>query len=164
MAALGRALGMAVLISERKGVPPSQTRPTRTSFSETLGRSTVLLITLPLTPDTTSLISTAELSAMRGDSILINVSRGGIVDETALVDALRAKRIAGAATDVFVTEPAGRENVLVREAETEGVRGRLVLSPHVAWYARSSIEKLRATVAENVHSWARGEGTNIVVG
>lgn len=103
----------------------------------------------------------------------MNVARGGIVDEDALVNALKEKRIQGAATDVFIEEPAGTENsVLVRtarewsESEEEGVRGlngRLVLSPHVAWWARASIEKLRGTVRANIEGWARGEVVNQVL-
>lgn len=153
---------MSILFAERKGVPDAQVRPDRTSFSATLQRSTVIMLTLPLTPSTESLVSASELALMRPDSILVNVARGGIVDEAALVDALRQRRIAGAATDVYAPEPAGRENVLVREADAEGVKGRLILSPHVAWYARSSIEKLRRVVAGNVDSWAKGEPTNVV--
>jgi lactate dehydrogenase-like 2-hydroxyacid dehydrogenase len=70
------------------------------------------------------------------------------VDEGALASALRDKRIAGAATDVYAKEPAGKENVLVRAAAEEGVKGRLILSPHVAWYAKSSIKKLQTVMGE----------------
>lgn len=160
VAAIGRALGMTVQISERKSVAPSSTRPSRIPFPTVLQTSTILMITLPLTPSTHSLISTPEFALMRPDAILINVARGGIVDEDALVDALRENRIAGAAADVFSREPAGRENVLVREG---GMGGRLVLSPHVAWFARSSIEKLRRTVVENIEAWVGGEVRNVVV-
>jgi lactate dehydrogenase-like 2-hydroxyacid dehydrogenase len=157
---------MKVQFAERKDT--SCIRPGRTSFSETIKTSTVLFITLPLTPSTANLLSTAEFSLMRPDALIINVARGGIVDEDALVNALKEKRIQGAATDVFVEEPAGRENsVLVRAArEWEGIgglNGRLVLSPHVAWWARSSIEKLRGTVSANVEGWARGEVVNQVL-
>ena len=123
---------------------------------------------------------------MREDALLINVARGRIVDEEALVLALEEGRLGGAATDVFLEEPAGKgNNVLVRKAaewalEGEGVgagnvngagkgkvegglNGRLILSPHVAWWARSSIEKLRTTVAGNIEAWARGEATNLVL-
>jgi lactate dehydrogenase-like 2-hydroxyacid dehydrogenase len=162
---------MAVQFAERKDT--SSIRPGRTSFSETIKTSTVLFITLPLTPSTANLLSTAEFSLMRPDALIINVARGGIVDEDALVEALKEKKIQGAATDVFVEEPAGKENsVLMRAAKEwsesgeEGIRGlngRLVLSPHVAWWARASIEKLRGTVSANVEGWARGEVVNQVL-
>lgn len=116
---------------------------------------------------------------MRPDALLINVARGGIVDEEALVKALEERKIGGVATDVFLEEPAGVENsVLVKKAREwkdweniggkEGEKGRelnwkLVLSPHIAWWATSSIEKLRGTVASNIENWAKGEPMNIVV-
>jgi lactate dehydrogenase-like 2-hydroxyacid dehydrogenase len=153
---------MTVVTAERKGVPDAQVRPDRASFQDTLRRSTLIMITLPLTPSTQSLIAAPEFAIMGPETILINVARGGIVDEVALVDALRQKRIAGAATDVYATEPAGLENVLVREANAEDIRGRLILSPHLAWYARSSIEKLRRTVVENIESWVNDKPTNVV--
>jgi lactate dehydrogenase-like 2-hydroxyacid dehydrogenase len=158
---------MTVQLAERNG--SDIIRPDRVSFLEAIKTSTVLFITLPLTPSTTNLLSTAEFKLMRPDAVIINVARGGIVDEDALVEAISAKRIMGAATDVFVEEPAGKENsVLVRKAREwsesgEGLNGRLVLSPHVAWWARASIEKLRGTVRENVEGWARGEVVNQVL-
>jgi lactate dehydrogenase-like 2-hydroxyacid dehydrogenase len=109
---------------------------------------------------------------MRPDALIVNVARGGIVDEEALVKALEDGKIGGAATDVFFEEPAGTGNsVLVRRArewsdskgEMGKLSGRLVLSPHIAWWARSSIEKLRGTVAGNIEAWAKGEARNVVV-
>ena len=103
------------------------------------------------------------------------------MNEEALVDAIERKGMAGVATDVFLEEPAGKENsVLVRKVREwseedgyiengqgngnrRGLNGRLVLSPHVAWWARSSISKLRATVVANVEAWARGEIQNQVL-
>lgn len=134
------ALGSKVLLSER----PSSTsiREGRTSFKDTLSNSTVIVIATSLTPDTRNLISDSELALLPSDALLINVARGEIVDEKALVKALKEKRIAGAATDVFAPEPAGREtSILIKEAD--GLGGRLIVSPHVAWYAITSVEKLR---------------------
>lgn len=162
---------MQVLIADRKGVPSNSVRPDRIDFDTALRTSTVIVLTLPLSPSSTNLISAAEFATMRPDAILINVSRGGIVDEEELVKAIKEKKIAGAATDVYFEEPAGRENVLVRAAEEfkvneggewDGFEGRLVLSPHVAWFARSSIEKLRRTVVENVEAWVKGDAKNLV--
>ena len=68
---------------------------------------------------------------------------------------------------MYIEEPAGRENVLVRTAEEwkddREMSGKLVLSPHVAWFAGSSIEKLRRTVVMNVEAWVRGEELNLVL-
>lgn len=159
---------MTVHFAERKGVPASEVRSGRISFEECIGTSTVFFLTLPLSPETLNLISTAELSSMRSDALIINVARGGIVNEEALVTALKERKILGAATDVYVQEPAGLENSpLVKAANEwegdESMMGRLVLSPHLAWWAKSSIEKLRTTVAANIEAWAGGEVRNEVL-
>jgi phosphoglycerate dehydrogenase-like enzyme len=160
IAHIAKALGMSVLLAERKDIENDAVRSGRTSFQDTLKTCTILMVTCPLTPLTSSMIGVSELRSMRFDAILINVARGGIVVEEALIEALREKWIAGAATDVFTEEPAQTENsVLVRGGNSVP---NLVLSPHVAWYARSSIEKLRATVQANVEAFVRGEPINLV--
>ena len=165
---------MTVHFADRKASPPSS-RESYLPFTQILQQSTLLFLTLPLTPSTTNLLSTPEFALMRPDALLVNVARGGIVDEDALVKALEEGKIGGAATDVFFEEPAGVGNsVLVQKArewkegslkggEGRKLSGRLVLSPHIAWWARSSIEKLRGTVAGNIEGWARGEVRNSVV-
>jgi lactate dehydrogenase-like 2-hydroxyacid dehydrogenase len=169
---------MTIYFASRKDTT-STTLPGYLPFNDLLRQSTTLFLCLPLSPSTTNLLSTPEFSLMRPDALLINVARGGIVDEGALVKALEAGKIGGAATDVFLEEPAGVENsVLVKKAREwkdwgkiggkDGKKGRemngkLVLSPHIAWWARSSIEKLRGTVASNIENWAKGEPKNIVV-
>lgn len=93
----------------------------------------------------------------------INVARGGIVNEPDLVHALKTQQIAGAATDVYIEEPVGKDNPLIEAANEEWAKGRLVLSPHMAWFAKSSMEKLRRTTTENIEGWWRGEVRNLVV-
>jgi lactate dehydrogenase-like 2-hydroxyacid dehydrogenase len=154
---------MQVLLLDRKEASETSTRSGRIAFSVGLRTCTMFIITCPLTPATRNLISTPELEVMRKDAIVINVARGGIVDEEALVQALKEEKIAGAAADVFIKEPATFEDsALVRAANEDWVKGKLTLSPHVAWCARSSIEKLRGTVTLNVESWAKGEPVNLV--
>jgi len=154
---------MKVIFAERKGVLATSIREGRTEFTEAIKASTVLMITLPLSPSTLSLISDSEFALMRPDALVINVARGGIVDESALVSALKEKKIAGSATDVFIKEPAGKESVLVQAANQEWAKGILVLSPHLAWLARSSIEKLRKTTTENIEGWWRGKVQNAIL-
>ncbi|CZT01673.1 related to SER33 3-phosphoglycerate dehydrogenase [Rhynchosporium graminicola] len=165
VASICRALGSKVHFAERKH--SDTVRQGRISFVECLQTSTTIFLTLPLSPESLNLISTPEFALMREDAILINVARGGIVDEAALVQALEDKKIHAAATDVFVEELAMMENVLVRLAnrwreEGSPFDGRLILSPHIAWWARSSIEKLGSTVGQNIEAWARGQPSNIV--
>jgi lactate dehydrogenase-like 2-hydroxyacid dehydrogenase len=155
---------MSVLLSDRKFPSTSTPRAGRTPFVELLQKSTVIVITCPLTPETRNLISAPEFALLRPDALLINVARGGIINEEALVGALREGKLKGTATDVFVEEPAGEENSALLRALKEndgGLQGRLVVSPHVAWYARSSIEKLRRVVGENIEGWASGENERV---
>lgn len=164
-----RSLGMAAHFAERKNTPPHLVRSSHTPFTTVLAQSTILFITLPLTAETLNLISTPEFNIMQNDVLLINVARGGIVDETALITALKEKKIGGAATDVFVEEPATLENSVLVQAtnkwaeEDSELDGRLVLSPHIAWWARSSIKKLRTEVGLNIEAWAAGATRNVVL-
>ncbi|KAL4904425.1 hypothetical protein BDW74DRAFT_154831, partial [Aspergillus multicolor] len=126
-----RALGMQVLIAERKGAMGVDVREGRVPFEVAIAHATVVMVAVAKSVETVGLISEGELRSMRKDSLVINVARGGIVDEFALVRALREGWIAGAATDVFDGEPPVRgQNVLLEE----GVPN-LTLSPHVAWFS-----------------------------
>jgi phosphoglycerate dehydrogenase-like enzyme len=103
---LAQAVGFReVLVSERKNA--SAIRPGRVSFEETLKRATVLGICVPREQDTVDLIGEKELKTMQKDAVIINVARGGIVNEHALAQALKEGWIAGAATDVLEREPGG---------------------------------------------------------
>ncbi|EOD43778.1 putative d-isomer specific 2-hydroxyacid dehydrogenase family protein [Neofusicoccum parvum UCRNP2] len=158
---LARLLDMRVLVAARKG--DSKPQPDRVSFEDALAKATAVVLTLPRTPDTMNLISTAEFATMRPEAVLINVSRGGIVDEAALVQALRAGQIAGAATDVFAKEPArGGEaaNNILLGPEPRGLN--LTVSPHVAWYGEKTMENYQRILKENVEGWVVGKEQNVV--
>ena len=103
---LAQAVGFReVLVSERKNA--TRVRPGRVSFEEALQKATVLGICLPQEQDTINLIGEKELGMMRKEALIINVARGGIVNEHALAKALKERWIAGAATDVLEREPGG---------------------------------------------------------
>ena len=154
---LAMGLGMQVLISERRGAdhPP---REGRVPFEDVLRWSTVLILCLPRTPETENLVSTRELEMMPGQAVLINVGRGGIVDEEALVDALRRGVIFGAGLDVYANEPIGRGGSPLLEAN--GLN--LVLSPHLAWLAEKTIGNLQDGVKKTVEQWCMGNTINRV--
>jgi len=158
-----RALGTTVLLAERKGVPESSVRAGRVSFPAAIAQCTVLLMTCPLNPSTIGMIDAAELQSMRRDAVLINVARGGVVVEEALVKALREEWIEGAATDVFVEEPAGAENSVLVRALRDYPGLNLTLSPHLAWYAKSSVERLQKTTLANIEAYMKGEAINVVL-
>ncbi|KAJ5973904.1 hypothetical protein N7481_011114 [Penicillium waksmanii] len=158
ISALARGLGMDVLIAERRGV--TQARGDRVLFEDALKRSTVLVLCLPRTPETENMISTNEFRMMSKQAVLINVARGGIVDEKALVEALREGEISGAGLDVFANEPIGRGDSPLLESEADGLN--LVLSPHLAWFAERTLENLQAGVKKTVEQWCVGNTINRV--
>ncbi|MGH9122213.1 MAG: NAD(P)-dependent oxidoreductase, partial [Acidimicrobiales bacterium] len=119
-------------------------------LDELLGRSDVMSIHVPLTPATRQMIGADALSKMKPDSILINVARGQIVDQPALVDALRAGRIAGAGLDVFAVEPLPADDPLLS-------LDNVVLTPHVAGATYETSRRRGVAAAENVRRVARGE-------
>lgn len=108
IAVLAKALGFSeVLVADRKGTSAEQLRPGRTSFEEVVKRSSTIVICVPKSDDTVSMISEHEFGLMRKDAIVINVARGGIVNEADFARALKTGQIAGGAVDVLETEPGG---------------------------------------------------------
>ncbi|EGR4491383.1 D-2-hydroxyacid dehydrogenase [Vibrio cholerae] len=154
---LARALGMHVLFAERKG--QVECRDGYTSFEQVLAQSDVLSLHCPLTDETRNIISEAELAQMNPNALLINTGRGGLVDEQALVDALKKRQIAGAGVDVFSAEPADMDNPLIANRDLPN----LLLTPHVAWGSDSSIQQLATILIDNISAFMRGEAKNRVV-
>jgi glyoxylate reductase len=120
VARLGEALGMEVVYTART---PRDVPYDRLPLGKLLARAEVVSLHVPLTEETRGLIGAAELGLMRRDAVLVNTARGPVVDEAALVEALGAGEIAGAALDVFENEPAVHPGLL----ELENV----VLTPHL---------------------------------
>jgi (S)-sulfolactate dehydrogenase len=117
----------------------------RSDLPELLGEADVVSLHVPLTTGTRHLIDAAALGRMRADAVLINAARGGVVDEAALALALKEGRLAGAALDVFETEP------LTREAAQPFVGiANLVLTPHIAGVTVESNRRVSAVTALNV--------------
>ncbi|MGQ7793411.1 NAD(P)-dependent oxidoreductase [Faunimonas sp. B44] len=118
------------------------------SLADLLARADVVTLHLPLLPSTENLIGAAELASMKPGALLIQASRGGIVDESALADALRTGPLGGAAVDVYATEPPGADNPLFA---LDGDAARKVLfTPHIAGVTRQSAAYLFRTAWENV--------------
>ncbi len=111
-------------------------------FEEILGASDWLSIHLPLKPETRGIVGARELALMKDDATLVNISRGAVVDEEALADALAAGRLGGAGLDVFTAEP------LPQESRLRSLPG-VVLTDHSAYASRESIADLRRRTAEN---------------
>jgi phosphoglycerate dehydrogenase-like enzyme len=109
-----------------------------------------VVISLPLTPETEGLIGEEELRAMRPTAYLVNVSRGGIVDEPALIKALQKGWIAGVGLDVFEREPLSPDSPLY---DLDNV----ILSPHVAGFSPHYDERATDLFAENLRRYLAGE-------
>jgi glyoxylate reductase len=121
VARLARAHGLDVIYTNRTG--PTSPELEWVTFEELIARADVVSLHVPLSPETHHLIGAAELRAMRANAFLVNTTRGPVVDEEALAEALRRGEIAGAALDVFEREPEVSESLL----ELENV----VLVPHL---------------------------------
>ena len=115
-----------------------------------LERANFVSLHAPLLPSTRNMIDDRALARMKPGSFLINTARGGLVDETALADALRKRRLAGAALDVRVKEPPG---------ETDPLRGldTLILTPHIAGVTEESNRRASLHVAEDVRRVLAGQ-------
>lgn len=154
VAATAGAFGMNVQIAERRGASP---RPGRVALDDLLASSHVVSLHCPLTDDTRGLIGNRELGLMRQDAILVNTARGGIVEETALLEAIRAGRIAGAAIDVLSEEPPHHGNPLL-----EASLPNLLVTPHIAWASINARQRLVDEISTNIRSWLNGTSRNVV--
>lgn len=156
MARLARAIGMEVLVAEHKNA--STVREGRMQFRDVLRFSDVISLHCPLTNETKNLIGVEELRMMKPHAILINTARGGLLDDTALLEALRNHDIGGAGIDVLRVEPPRDPNVLL-----EANLPSLIVTPHNAWASQQAMRTLADQLIENLESFVRGEPRNLVV-
>ncbi len=139
------AFGMDVAYYSTSGTSHCTDYPSL-PLGELLRRSDVVSIHAPLNSRTGGLIGEAELAMMKPGAVLLNLGRGGIVDEEALAAALDAGTIAGAALDVYSREPLPSDSPLLHLRHPE----RISLSPHRAWASREALSRLISAVAENI--------------
>ena len=158
VARLAEAFGMHVLRAERKGA--ASVRLGYTAFDEVLATADAISLHCPLTPETRHLIGEAELRAMKPTALLINTARGGIVDEAALIRALREGWIGGAGFDVITAEPPPAGHPMVDPALL--ALPNFLLTPHVAWSSRPAMQALADQLIANIESFAAGAPQNRV--
>jgi glycerate dehydrogenase len=156
VARIGRAFGMNVLASGRPGSPrPADTSIQWLSKEELFAASHVVSLHCPLTKDTEQMVNRQLLGRMRPDAFLINTSRGGLVNERDLADALRGGQLAGAAVDVVSQEPIRPDNPLLNAPNC-------LITPHMAWSSLSARQRLMQCTAENVAAFLAGKPINVV--
>ena len=145
VAAVAEALGMRVIYFSTSGTSHSSAYPS-VPLEELFAVSDAVSIHAPLNERTAGLIGAAELRRMKPTAFLLNLGRGGIVDEAALAEAVDAGVIAGAALDVYVCEPLPADNPLLQVKHPERFR----FTPHTAWASREALGRLVHQVADNI--------------
>jgi glycerate dehydrogenase len=148
------ALGMQIVIASRPG---AERTAGRIDLHEMLPQVDVLSLHCPLTPATQNLIGARELALMKPDALLINTARGGLIDSDALAEALRARRIGGAAIDVLTQEPPVDGSPLLA-ADLPNC----LITPHMAWSAREARQRCLDEVAASIEAFLRGDSRNRV--
>ena len=156
VARLAEAFGMRVLRAERKGA--AQLRPGYTAFETVLAEADAVSLHCPLTAETTGLIGASELQAMKPSAMLINTARGGLVDEAALIEALRLGWIAGAGFDVVTVEPPPVGHPMLTPELL--AMPNFLLTPHVAWSSQPAMRALADQLVANIEAFVAGKPQN----
>jgi glycerate dehydrogenase len=151
---VARAFGMPVIVAEQQQVDQGE-KVERVTIEEIFRRSDIVSLHCPLTEETRGLVNSSRLALMKPSALLINTSRGGLVDEAALAEALNSGRIAGAGLDVLSQEPPPASHPLLRARNC-------FITPHIAWATRAARTRLLEEVVENVRAFLGGRGRNIV--
>ena len=148
----GRGFGMRVLYTDAVALPPDVERElgaTRAELDELLGEADFVSLHVPLTPETHHLIGPVQLARMKPSAVLVNTSRGPVVDEAALAEALRERRIFGAGLDVFEREPEVHPDLRLLD--------NVVLAPHIASGSVRTRSEMSALAVRNLLAGLRGE-------
>ena len=128
------------------------------TLPDLLAASDIVSLHLPLAADTSNLLDAAALALMKPSAVIVNTSRGPIIDEDALVDALRGGRLAAAGLDVFAVEPIPADNPLLS-------LDNVVLTPHVTWYTVDTMRRYLAEAVDNCRRIRDGQAlANVVNG
>ncbi|WP_375177384.1 D-2-hydroxyacid dehydrogenase [Marinobacter mobilis] len=154
-----RAFGMNVVLGARPGQAAGEVDGyLRVPLAELLPQADVLSLHCLLTDETRNMIGAEELRQMKSDALLINTSRGGLVDEQALADALRAGVIGGAGFDVLTEEPPRHGNPLLADDIPN-----LIITPHSAWASREARQRIVGITANNLAAVRSGSSVSYVV-
>lgn len=155
-AQIARGFGMRVLFADH--APPKAPGVDFVPLEQVLSEADVVTLHLPLTEGNRNFIGARELGMMKKSALLINTARGGLVDEHALVDALKSGTIAGAGFDVLSVEPPRSGNVLL-----ELKQPNFILTPHIAWASRGAVQALADQLIDNIEAFAAGSPRNVVI-
>ena len=154
VAVIAKAFGMNVLAYTRT---PSKVDENAKAccLDELLEKSDVITLHCPLTEQTRELINKQTRAKMKKSAFIVNTSRGGVINERDLADALNSERIAGAGIDVLTNEPM-QENCALRDCKN------CTITPHIAWAPKQTRERLLTIVADNIKHYIDGKPQNVV--
>ena len=155
VARIAQGFGMRVLVTDQK-LPASLTSGVAAAkLDDLLAQSDVISLHCPLTPETERLVNEASIARMKKGVLLINTSRGGLVDEAALIAGLESGQVAGAGLDVISVEPPPEDHPLLRARNC-------IVTPHMAWATRAARARLMDIVVDNLKSFLAGQPKNVV--
>jgi glycerate dehydrogenase len=153
MAQLAESVGMTVLISEHRNA--KSIRGGRTAFDDVLAQSDVVTLHCPLTDETRKMFGRREFEMMKRSALLINTARGALIEDEALIAALREGLIAGAAIDVLREEPP-RDGSPLLDLNLPN----FIVTPHVAWASDEAVQTLADQVIDNLEAFIAGRPRN----
>jgi glycerate dehydrogenase len=156
MARLASQMGMKVLVAEHKAAATA-IREGRTSFADTLRQSDILSLHCPLNEETRDMFGPAEFELMKPNALLINTARGALVQDAALIDALKKGLIAGAGYDALREEPPVNGSPLL-----DLDLPNFIVTPHVAWASNEAVQTLADQVIENIEAFIAGQPRNLL--
>jgi len=154
---LGKAFGMRVIACDAYVAESGDPEIAMVDLDALLRESDVVTLHCPLTPETESMMNAQRIAQMKPSAFLINTSRGPLVDQEALAEALNSDRIAGAGLDVLAVEPPIADNPLLTAKNC-------YITPHIAWATASARRRLMDTAVDNVRAFAEGRLQNVVNG
>ncbi len=157
VACIGAAMGMRIAAYSRnpQSVDTGGLQVTFHDLDELFAQADVLSLHCPLTDATRNLVNAERLNRMKPSAFIVNTSRGPLIDEQALLEALRSGRIAGAAVDVLSSEPPPADHPLIGAPNC-------IITPHVGWYAFEARQRLMQWAADNLRAFLEGNPINVV--
>lgn len=155
VARIAQGFGMRVLVTDQKLPASLPSGVAAAKLDDLLAQSDVISLHCPLTPETERLVNEASIARMKKGVLLINTSRGGLVDEAALIAGLESGQVAGAGLDVISVEPPPEDHPLLRARNC-------IVTPHMAWATRAARARLMDIVVDNLKSFLAGQPKNVV--
>lgn len=155
--AIARALGMNILAYGRHPNEAGRSIASYTDLDTLLGKSDVITLHCPLFPETERMINRDSIAKMKDGVILINNSRGPLIDQEALAEALNSGKIYAAGLDVVDTEPVRGDNPLLKARNC-------IITPHISWAPREARQRIMDMAADNLTAFLEGKPVNVVNG